>query len=54
MMDFFEQRYYVINKRLMSYFGMWPLENTIKSKLLFYLVIFIFLTMYVPEVKKKK
>ncbi|XP_047353046.1 uncharacterized protein LOC124950429 isoform X2 [Vespa velutina] len=52
MMDFFEQRYYVLNKRFMSYFGMWPLENSIKSKLLFYLVIFIFFTMYVPEIIK--
>ncbi|KAI4485521.1 hypothetical protein M0804_007026 [Polistes exclamans] len=51
-MDFFEQRYYVLNKRLMSYFGMWPLDNSIRSKLLFYFVIFIFFTMYVPEVIK--
>ncbi|XP_014601884.1 PREDICTED: uncharacterized protein LOC106785714 [Polistes canadensis] len=30
-MDFFEQRYYVLNKRLMSYFGMWPLDNSIRN-----------------------
>ncbi|KAI4487622.1 hypothetical protein M0802_011978 [Mischocyttarus mexicanus] len=51
-MDFFEQRYYVLNKRFMSYFGMWPLENSIRSKLLFYFVIFTFFTMYVPEMIK--
>ncbi|KAL2742322.1 odorant receptor 63a-like [Vespula maculifrons] len=51
-MDFFEQRYYVINKRFMSFFGMWPLENSIKSKFLFYLIIFIFFTMYLPEMIK--